>query len=397
MILHVDIDAFFAQVEQLRYPPLRGRPVIVGAGVIASCSYEARRHGLRAGMTLTEARRRCPGVVVLEGAAGTYRCFAEAIFEQCRAVSGSVETFLDEAYLDLAGTERYHGDFTAAATRLKEAVRRATGLTVSVGLAPNRMLAKMACKLRRPDGLNTITAAEAPDLLAPRPVEDLPGVGPRTAKLLRGYNILTIGDLRSVPREALARLLGAPGEALHERSRGRDTRVVSRREVPLSLSRETSFHAPVTDPDEIEGMLAYLTGRLGRALRELGLAARVVGCSMRAGDGQGDARSRTLEQPTDLDSDLFETARGLLRRMHTRRVALHRVGVSATDIAPAQARQGRLFEADPQREASLLEAFDAVRERYGHQAIVSGQALHLVDKLEQNERGFVLRTPSLTK
>jgi len=397
VILHVDIDAFFAQVEQLRYPPLRGRPVIVGAGVIASCSYEARRHGLKAGMALSEARRRCPGVVVLEGAAGTYRCFAEAIFEQCRHVSGAVETYLDEAYLDLAGTELYHGDFTAAAARLKEGVRRATGLTVSVGLAPNRMLAKMACKLRRPDGLSAITAEQAPALLAPRPVEDLPGVGPRTAKLLRGYNILTIGELRSVPREALARLLGAVGELLHQRSHGRDTRAVGPREVPGSISRETSFHSPVTDPDQVEGMLAYLAGRLGRALRELGLAARTVGCSMRTADGQGDARSRTLEQPTDLDSDLFETARALLCRMHTRRVALHRVGVSATDIRRAQGRQGRLFEADPQREASLLGAFDAVRERYGHSAIVSGQALHLVGRLEQNERGFVLRTPSLTK
>jgi DNA polymerase-4 len=259
------------------------------------------------------------------------------------------------------------------------------------------MLAKMACKLHRPDGLSRITAAEAPALLAPRPIEDLPGVGPSTARRLRGCNIATIGRLREVPREALVRLLGAVGEALHERSHGRDTRAVGPREVPGSVSRETSFHSPATDPEEIEGMLAYLAGRLGRALRELGLAARTVGCSMRASDGQSDSHARTLPQPTDLDSDLFETARTLLRRMHTRRVALHRVGVAATDIRPTQARQGRLFEADPQREASLLGAFDAVRERYGHSAIVSGQALHLVGKLEQNEHGFVLRTPSLTK
>lgn len=393
----MDIDAFFAQVEQLRYPRLRGRPVAVGAGVIASCSYEARRHGLKAGMTLSDARRRCPGVAILEGSAQAYRCFAEAIFEECRAVSGSVETYLDEAYLDLAGTERYHGSFTAAAARLKEGARRATGLTVSVGLAPNRMLARMACKLHRPDGLSLIRAEEAPALLAPRPIEDLPGVGPRTARRLRGCNIETIGALRAVPREALVRLLGAVGGLLHERSHGRDTRAVGPREVPGSVGRETSFHSPATDPDEIEGMLAYLAGRLGRALRELGLAARTVGCSMRTSDGQGDAHARTLPQPTDLDSGLFEAARALLARMHTRRVALHRVGVSATDIRRAPARQGRLFEADPQREASLLGALDAVRERYGHAAIVSGQALHLVGKLEQNEHGFVLRTPSLTK
>jgi len=397
VILHVDIDAFFAQVEQLRYPPLRGRPVIVGAGVIASCSYEARRHGLRAGMTLSEARRRCPEAVILEGSAQTYRCFSEEVFEVCRTVSGSVETFLDEAYLDLAGTERLHGDPVAAAVRLKEGVRRAAGLTVSVGLGPNRMLAKMAGKLHRPDGLSRIRAAEAEAFLAPRPVEDLPGVGRRTAERLRGLNIATIGALRAVPREALVRLLGAVGEALHERSFGRDTRAVGPREIPGSVSRETSFHAPATDPEEIEGMLCYLSGRLGRALRDLGLAARTVGLRFRTSDGQGEARRRTLRQPTDLDSDLFETGRALLRGAHTRRVALHHVGISAADLGPARARQAGLFEPDPQREASLLGALDAVRERYGHSAIVSGQALHLVGKLDQNEHGFVLRTPSLTK
>ncbi|MBI5836996.1 MAG: DNA polymerase IV [Candidatus Eisenbacteria bacterium] len=397
MILHVDIDAFFAQVEQLRYPPLRGRPVIVGAGVIASCSYEARRHGLRAGMRLSEARRRCPGVVILEGSAQTYRCFAEAIFELCGGVSGAVESYLDEAYLDLAGTERYHGDPVAAAARLKERIRREVGLTVSVGIGPNRMLAKLACKIRRPDGLNHITAGEAPAFLEGRPVEDLPGVGPRTARRLRGLNITTVAALRAVPREALARLLGAAGEALHERSHGRDTRAVGPREIPGSVSRETSFHSPATDTGEIEGMLGYLAGRLGRALRELGLAARTVGCSMRTSDGQGDTRSRTLAEPTDLDSLLFETARDLLRRMHTRRVALHLVGVRATGLGPAGGRQGRLFDADPAREASLLGALDEVRGRFGHGAVVSGGALHLLGRLEQNEHGFVLRTPSLTK
>jgi DNA polymerase-4 len=397
MVLLVDIDAFFAQVEQVRYPKLRGRPVIVGAGVIASCSYEARRRGLRAAMRLSEAKRLCPEVVILEGSAQTYRCFAEEIFALCRETAPAVESFLDEAYLDLEGTDRLHGHPLAAGVRLKESIRRATGLTVTVGCGPNRMLAKMACRIRRPDGLNAIEAEGIEAFLAPRPAADLPGVGPATARRLRDLNIHTIAELRDVPVEALKRLFGAAGEAIHERCYGRDTRAVEPREVPKTLSRETSFHRPATDPDEIEGMLRYLAERAGRTLRELGVAARCVGAVFRATDNSSDSRGRTLALPTDLDSEIFETARDLLRRMHTRRVALHHVGLWVTDIRPPAALQGTLFEADPAREAALLGALDGVRREYGHSAVVSGQSLHLLGKLEQNEHGFVLRTPSLTK
>lgn len=397
MILLVDIDAFFAQVEQLRYPPLRGKPVIVGAGVIATSSYEARRLGLKTGMRLSDAKRICPDSVILEGCARTYRCFAEAIFALCREISPAVESYLDEAYLDLAGTDRFHGHPLAAGARLKESIRRLTGLTVSVGIGPNRMLAKMACRKRRPDGLNVITTEEAPEYLAPRPVGELPGVGPQTARKLLDLNIRTIGELRAVPREALERLLGQAGLSLHDRSQGLDSRAVSEREIPRSISRETSFHQPATDIDEIEGMLRYLAERAGRTLRDLGVAARTVGCTFFASDSHGDGREKTLHSPTDLDSEIFETARTLLRAMHTRRVALHRVGVSVTNIAPLSARQGLLFDEGPERESALLKGMDGVRNQFGHSALVSGQALHLLGKLEQDEHGFVLRTPSLTK
>lgn len=397
MILLVDIDAFFAQVEQLRYPALRGKPVIVGAGVIATSSYEARRRGLKTGMRLSEAKRICPEAVILEGCARTYRCFAESIFALCREVAPSVESYLDEAYLDLSGTERFHGHPLAAGARLKEQIRRVTGLTVSVGIGPNRMLAKMACKKRRPDGLNTLTQEEAPDYLFPRPVQDLPGVGHQTARKLLDLNIRTIGELRAVPVDALERLLGSPGRALHDRSLGLDSRVVTEREVPRTISRETSFHQPATDPDQIEGMLRYLCERAGRTLRELGVAARTVGASFSSTDDGGDSRVRTLRSPTDRDSEIFDTARELLRAMPTRRVALHRVGVSVTNIAPHVAEQGLLFDEAPLKESSLLKGMDAVRLQYGHSALVSGQALHLLGKLEQDEHGFVLRTPSLTK
>jgi len=198
-VLHVDIDAFFASIEQLRDPRLAGRPVIVGAGVIASCSYEARRAGLRAGMTLTEARRLCPEAVVVEGHAQVYRCYAERIFERCRELSPDVETYLDEAYVELTGTERAHGGLVSAAERLRRSIRDDTGLTVTCGIGPNRMLAKLVGKTVKPDGLACVGAGEAEAFLADRPIEQLAGVGHAHAKTLRTLNVHTIGDLRAFP------------------------------------------------------------------------------------------------------------------------------------------------------------------------------------------------------
>src|SRR5262249_2530751 len=234
VVLHVDIDAFFAAIEQLRDPRLRGVPVIVGAGVIASCSYEARRFGLKAGMRLSEARRLCPQVVIVDGHAQTYRCFAQHVFGLCREFPPAVETFLDEAYCDLAGTARLHGDLVEAVAGLKRRIREGTGLTVTCGLGPNRMLAKMAGKTRRPDGLTRIEADAAEAFLLPRRIEDLPGIGHAHAQTLRSMNVLTVGALRALPARTLEALFGANGRLLHERCRGRDTAVVSAREIPLT-------------------------------------------------------------------------------------------------------------------------------------------------------------------
>src|SRR5439155_920569 len=246
----------------------------------------------------------------------------------------------------------FHGHPLAAAARLKEAVRRQAGLTVSVGIGPNRMLAKLACRLKRPDGLGSIAAGDAMDLLAPRPVSDLPGVGPRTVQRLRELNIATVEQLREVSREALRRLFGAPGESLYDRCRGRDTRAIAPREVPRTISRETSFETPLTEPEAIDGMLRYLAERVGRTLRELGVAARVVGAGFESSDGESEWRARSLKLRTDLDSEIFAAGRDLLWKAHTRRVGLRRLGVSVTGMAPRQGEQGSLFGEGPAREAS---------------------------------------------
>ena len=397
-ILHVDIDAFFAAIEQQRDPRLQGKPVIVGAGVIASCSYEARRFGLRAGMTLSEARQRCPQAIVIEGHAQVYRCFAETIFERCRAIAPAVETYLDEAYCDLTGTERLHGDLLQAARGLKRQIREATGLTVTCGLGPNRMIAKLAGKMVKPDGLARVTAAEADAFVRDRPVEQVAGVGHAHAETLRSMNVRTAGDMRALSAEALVRLFGAPGRLLYERCRGRDTAAVHEREIPVTVSRETSFHRDTAERAEIEGMLEYLAGRACRTVRDLGISPRTVAVRLRYSDGEWAERARSLAQPSHTDPVVLALALELFGALFTRRVALHGVGLVLSNFTAATAEQGALFdEREAGRRAALYRAFDGVRENFGHGVLVSGRALHLRGRLEEDEHGFVLRTPSLTK
>lgn len=398
-VLHLDIDAFFASVEQARDPRLKGRPVLVGNGVIASCSYEARRYGLRAGTPLAEARRVCPDAVILDGHYPTYRAFGERIFALAAALTPNLDTYLDEAFGDLAGTERLHGDLRARCAALKQAIAEATGgVTVTIGLGPNRMLAKLVGKTAKPDGLAAITADEAADFLAPRPASDVPGVGPAIARRLAGYNVHTVADLRRLTREALAGLFGAVGPVLYERARGHDTRAIHAREVPQSISRETAFHRATADPAEIDGMLHYLAERACRAARALGLTGRTIAVRTRYADGVGADVQATPSSPSGLDPDVHAVARSLLARAWTRRVQLSHVGVVLSNFAAMDGALLDLFGGERQdRDHRLVEGLDAVRDRYGHAVVVSGRSLHLLGTLAQDRYGFVLRTPSLTK
>lgn len=398
IVLHVDIDAFFAAIEQQLDPRLRGKPVIVGAGVIASCSYEARRFGLRAGMRLSDAKRLCPQAVIIDGHAQVYRCFAEQIFARCRELAPAVETYLDEAYCDLSGTERLHGDPLAAGRALKERILGDTGLTVTCGIGPNRMLAKLIGKTTKPDGLARLQASEADAFLRDRPIEQLAGVGHAHAALLRSMNLNTIGELRALPLPVLVALFGANGRLLHERCRGRDTAPVDEREVPLSIARETSFHRDTANRPEIEGMLEYLVGRACRTARALAIKPRTIAVRLRYSDGEGAERARSLVQASDTDPVVLELALDLLRKLFTRRVALHLVGVTLSSFVRSEGEQGSLFdEREAGRRSALFRAFDTVRQSYGHGVLVSGRALHLKGQLEEDRHGFVLRTPSLTK
>lgn len=395
--MHMDIDAFFPSVEQSRMPFLRGKPVVVGSGVIASCSYEARRFGLHAGMAIHEAKKRCPQAVYLEGDAQVYRSFAEKIWEQCHTMSPAVDTYLDDAYLDMTGTHRLYPDVRTAAVYLKQRVREATGLSVTVGVGPSRVVARMAGAERKPDGLTVVEPAVVGAFLAEKPVRELVGVGRKIEHKMGLLGIRTVGQMRKLPLDGLEALFGRNGHTLYERCRGRDGRVVGKREIPRTISRETTFHRATADPAEVRSMLYYLTERGMRTVRQLGLKTRAVKLRICYSDWVARAAQRTVAA-TDLEGPVFERVMELMRTQHTRRVSLRRAGVVLSSFEISGGAQRTLFDdaADPRRERLAL-AVDAVRGRFGFKAVVAGPAVGLLGKLKWGEHGYVLRTPSLTK
>ncbi|MCZ6689079.1 MAG: DNA polymerase IV [Planctomycetota bacterium] len=398
VLLHVDIDAFLASVEQVLNPQLVGKPVIVGAGVIASCSYEGRRRGLKNAMRIRDALRICPDAIVLEGRARIYRCFAERIFDICRDYAPAVETYLDEAICDFSGTALLYGDPMKPALAIRRRAREETGLAVTIGIGTNRMVAKMASKAAKPDGLTRVLPGDEDEFIRALPIQDLPGVGPRTAELFSRMNIHTIGELRALSEDALRVLLGKNGIFLYERCRGRDTPIVCEREVPKSISRETSFHQDTIDPAEIQGMLSYLCGRATKTLRDLGLLARTVGVKVRYSDGQSEAVSRSLPEPSATDREFQKAAGVLLRKAHARRASLHRVGIQISGIFASASDQPGLFDPEERRRWRRLDrCLDTVRDRFGYSSIVAGGAIEFLGQLRHDSHGYILRTPSLTR
>ena len=398
LIMHLDVDAFFASVEQVRNPRLAGKPVIVGAGVIASCSYEARRFGLKAAMSLSKARRLCPQAIVLDGNHHIYSAFAEQVWGICHRFTPEVDTLLDDAYLNLTGTERLHGDAHTLARTLKDAVHRETGLTVRTGVATSRVVARMASASMKPDGLVVVAPGEEAAFLHDKPVEKLPGIGPKTAAVLKRLNVNTIGEVAAMPRWSLEEMFGANGRAFHERAHGRDSHVVKRSEVPRSISRETCFHRETSDRHEIAGMLYYLSERAARTLRELGLTTKTVTVKIRYSDFTGTSASRSIARWTDLDDEIYVLACAILDRVYTRRVSLRGIGIVLSNFRMHAGEQPELFdERTRTQRARLYRVMDEVRRRYGYGSVVAGRSLDLLGRLEKSDHGFVLRTPSLTK
>jgi DNA polymerase-4 len=412
VIVHLDVDAFLASAEQAADPALRGRPVVVGGlprdrGIVISSSYEARARGVRNGMRLREAHAVCPAAVFRRGDVHAAMALAERVWEIARRETPLVQvTSLDDAFLDLAGTEALRGPPRTVAERIRRAAREEVGFSVSLGIAESRVLARVAGDLSKPGGIREVPPGDGPAFLAPLPVAALPGVGHRTARLLESFRVETVGDLQRVPRALLEETFGRHhGGVLHDAARGRDSGPgwdgsdpVVPDAPPRSVSRETSLAADTADGRFLEGILHYLLDRAASECRARGLAARRVEVRLAYADFAGAHRSSVLPGPEDDARSIWPVARGLFRAVRERRVLVRRVGTTLSDLAPAGGRQAGLFTAEEEgRARRLAAAADRVRERHGFRALLAGPEIALLGKLELRDRGFVLRTPSLSR
>jgi len=307
-------------------------------------------------------------------------------------------TSLDDAYLALTGTDRLLGRPIDVAEAFCEEVRRTTGLSVSLGLADNRTVARVATSLAKPSGLLEVHRGGEAAFLAPLPVRELPGVGRSIAAAFDRFNVKTVGEVARLPPRLLTATFGeASGRLLHERSNGSDDRPVRIDRGPVGISRATTLERATADRRVIRGMLGYLTERAARALRDENLRAKTVSVTLRYSDWKQVHRSRSLSDPTDVDDVLRRKALEVLDRIDTRRVQVRLVGVALTGFSGAIERQRDLFaEAERRRRTRLGEAVDRVRDRFGFGSVVAGPAIDLVGKLGNGRDGFRLRTRSLS-
>jgi DNA polymerase-4 len=378
-ILHVDLDAFFAAVEQRDRPELRGRPVIVAVGgpaqrgVVSTASYEARAFGVRSAMPLRTAAALCPDAVYVPVDGPKYASVSRQVMGILRRYSPVVEPVsIDEAFLDAAGSEILHGSPRDVAVSIKQAVRDEVSLTASVGVAATKLVAKVASDLRKPDGLVVVEPGEEAGFLAPLPIARLWGVGERTAASLSVYGVRTIGDLAALPEDLLVRRFGRQGPVLAARARGVDPSPVVAAERARSVSHEHTFEVDTTSDEEVEATLLALAEGVATRLREGRVTAQTVGVKVRDASFVTLTRQRTLPAPTDSTEVVWHTALALARPLvHGIRVRL--LGVSASHLVEAE--QLELFAPADDRRRRATAAADAVRRRFGSRAIVRGRLL----------------------
>lgn len=387
-IIHVDLDAFFVEVCRQRHPELRDVELLVvggrrdSRGVVQSASYGARRYGIHAGMPIGQAVRLCPQATFFRGSFPHYRDASRAVRAVLQAHAPTVVmASLDEAYLDLSGTERLHPvSLLPAAERLRDDVKRETGLDCSIGIGTNRMIAKLASDSAKPRGLMEVRAGWEEGFLAGLPLQALPGIGPKTAARLADLGLRDVHQVQEMGEAALERLLGPEARALKRRAHGYGGTTLNPARLPRSMSRETTLGRDLRDAEELEAILALLTARVAGQLREEQLVARTVTLKLRHDDFHTVTRRRTLETATDLDAELYGAARDLFReafvevRRRDRGVRL--IGVAATNLGAAA--EADLFEPEARRRRrELSTAVDRVREKYGFGAVTPGAVLRV--------------------
>jgi DNA polymerase-4 len=384
-VFHVDMDAFFVSVEELFDPSLKGKPVVVGGksdqrGVVSAASYEARNFGVHSAMPLRTAYKHCPQAIFVEGHPERYREYSGRVFEVLNRFSPSVEmASIDEAYVDMTGTERLHGPPMRAAHALHEAVKAATSLNCSIGIATSRLVAKIASDQAKRNGVLHVLPGVEARFLAPLEIRRIPGVGKVMEKNLHSIGIRRIGDLAALPDKDLESRFGKWGLALAGKAQGLDAGgwfdvEIGERGDPKSISHEHTFDNDTLDAERLEATLSHLAEKVARRMREHSLHARTIQLKLRYSDFSTITRAHSLASPTQLDIDLIEQSRRLLYANWERSRAIRLIGIQTTGFERDQG-QLTMDGGRSERWRQALEAADRLRDRYGEAAVALGSGL----------------------
>jgi DNA polymerase-4 len=380
-ILHVDMDAFFVSVELLERPELRGKAVIVGGGpnqrgVVTSASYEARKYGVHSAMPLRTAGKLCPHAIFLDGHHRKYAEWSDRIATILAKFSPIVEMVsIDEAYLDLSGTERLHGPPLAVTDKLLRMITRTTGLPCSGGLAATRLVAKVASDQAKPRGLVWVAPGSEARFLAPLPVRKIPGIGEVTERSLRALGIETVEQLAALAPEKLEKIFGQWGTALYRKARGGDSYEFVIDAEPKSISHNHTFGEDTNDTEALLSMLSHLSQKACKRLREAGLATRTLTLTIRYTGFDTYTRAKTLAEPTQLDADIFAVFQNLFREHRNRKRTIRLLGVSLGGLSHGSEQLDLL---DTERRAKLeklTRAADRLRDRFGFDSVQFGGSM----------------------
>jgi DNA polymerase-4 len=403
---HVDMDAFFVSVEELFDESLKGKPVVVGGksdqrGVVSAASYAARKFGVHSAMPLRTAYKLCPQAIFVEGHPERYRDYSQRIFTILKTFSPQVEmASVDEAYMDITGTERLHGPPLSAAHQLHDKVKRETALNCSIGIAASRMVAKVASDQAKPNGILWVLPAEEARFLAPLDVRKIPGVGKVTEKNLHGWGIHKVGDLAKLDDAFLSEHFGQWGLALAGKSRGLDAGGWFDGEVgeggdPKSISHETTFNEDTADMERLESTLLRLSEMVCRRLREHHLYARTVQLKLRYSDFTTITRAHSLDHATQLDTEIFREARALFRANCKDKAKIRLLGVHASGLEPEEGQLNLLAEDKTSRWRKALTAVDQLRDKFGEDSVslATGLRGRFRERVHENPAGLPGKEP----
>jgi DNA polymerase-4 len=387
-IIHLDMDAFYAAIEQRDFPELRGKPLIVGGnserGVVATASYEARPYGVRSAMPMAQALKLCPHAIVVPPRREQYLAVSRQIFMILRAFTPLVEPLsLDEAFLDVTASEQLFGSAREIAQQIKARIHAETQLTASAGIAPNKFVAKIASDMRKPDGLVEVQAEEILSFIHPLPVTRIWGVGRVTAQTLYGMGVQTIGDLARFSRETLVARFGVHGDNLFNLSQGRDDRMVDPNQEIKSIGEEETFAKDLAYDEEVQAALLRYAQTVAQRLRSRRLMGRTITVKIklaeRLGEGRfrGYTRSQTLPTPTNDAQEIYRTAVALYRAVPRRGIDVRLAGIYASSLEPeSKNEQLDLFTSAPQQHEKrrrLGQLLDQLTARYGAEVVRLGE------------------------